>query len=256
MISLLSRYQRFSDSLCVCWPVFFWNYEEKYSYHGRCFYFFLTRYKTSPNHAFLERFFKTIGENVSWTVGLSLAQINSFLLLLLLELLLQIDYWWLLSPRRIPRHCQKAPGMGIIASRLRTTVLCWPIILVFPGLRYVKALVLKSRHLEANWEDQPPNKWNFISCLSGGCCERALVDLVVVVLPVFGFCKLFLYKHVCFSPSLYPSRGIGKVTYLREASWVGDQRECWCVCACIRDRDRELGGVLGGWTLEPIGGVR
>ena len=29
-----------------------------------------------------------------------------------------------------------------------------------------------------------------------------LVDLVVVVLPVFGFSKLLLYKHVCFSPSL------------------------------------------------------
>ena len=84
----------------------------------------------------------------------------------------------------------------------------------------------------------------------------ALVDIGVVVLPVFGFSKLLLYKHVCFSPSLYPSRGIGKVTYLREASRVGNQRECWCVCACVRARDRELGGALGGWTLEPIGGVR
>lgn len=32
----------------------------------------------------------------------------------------------------------------------------------------------KIKTSEANWEDQPPNKWNFISCLSGGCCERGI----------------------------------------------------------------------------------
>ena len=64
-----------------------------YSYHGRCFNFFLTRYKTSPNHAFLERFFKTIGENASWTIGLSLAQIKLSFIIVIVGIII-ID--WLL----------------------------------------------------------------------------------------------------------------------------------------------------------------
>ena len=31
---------------------------------------------------------------------------------------------------------------------------------------------------------------------------------------------------------------------------------CNFMCVCVCQRDRELGGALGCWTLEPIGGVR
>lgn len=64
---------------------------------------------TFPNHAFLEQFFRTIGETASWTVALSLAQIKlSFIIIIVIVVIIIMDWLLMISvtktyPQALPK---------------------------------------------------------------------------------------------------------------------------------------------------------
>lgn len=138
------------------------------------FFFFLTRYKTSKNDAFLEQFFRTIGETASWTVALSLAQIKlSFIVIIVIVITIIID--WLLMISVTKTYPQALPKGSWDGHHL------------FPGKNYCLML---TNHPSLPWTCQGFSakiktsggklEWSatqqveFHLRLKGGCCERGV----------------------------------------------------------------------------------
>ena len=215
------------------------------------FFFFLSDKKELvKNHAFLERSFRTVGETASWTVVFSLAQIKLFFIIIIVFIII-IDWLLMISvtktyPQALPKGSWDGhhlfPGKNYCLMLTSHPSLPWTEIcqgfsakiktcggkLEWSATQQVEFhLLLKWRLL---WEGRWLISW-WLSCQSS-------VSL-----------SYFCTKHICFSPSLYPSRGIGEMTYLREAGWVEDQRECCCVCACVRERESERESWEGHWVL-------
>lgn len=202
------------------------------------FIFFWQDIKLPQIMLFWNGFSELFGETSSWTVALSLAQIKLSFIIIIVVIII-IDWLLMISvtktyPQALPKgswdghHLYPGKNYCFMLTnhpRLPWTEICQGFTakikisggkLGWSVTRQVEFhLLLKWRLL---WEGHWLISW-WLSC-------QSLISV-----------RYFCTKHICFSPSLYPSRGRGKVTYLREASWVEDKRECWCVSACVRETE-------------------